>query len=129
MLMKAVKAVRKNRFSLCRAADLYGIRKSMINNHVFKRVNKVQPGLPPYLGEELEQRLYRWLIKMACIGYGQSKNDLFDHIQAIIKWLKWEMKFVDGHPGEQWYQLILQCFLHLKLNQAQLLSHQHASIS
>ena len=75
----------------------------MINDHVIKTVNKVQPGPMPYLGEELEQRLYRWLIKMACISCGQSKNDLFDRIQAIIKWLKWEMKFVDGHPGEQWY--------------------------
>ena len=59
-----------------------------------------------YLGDELEQRLYRWLIKMAHVSYwaiGQSKNDLFDCIQAIVKWLKWERKFVSGHPGEQWY--------------------------
>ena len=33
---------------------------------------------------------------MAHIGYGQSKNDLFDRIRAIVKWLKWETKFVDG---------------------------------
>ena len=41
MLMEAVEAVRTNRLSLRRAADLYGIGKSMINNHVIKRVNKV----------------------------------------------------------------------------------------
>ena len=39
------------------------------------------------------------------------------------------MKFVDGHLGEQWYRLFLQHFPDLKLCQAQLLSHQHASIS
>ena len=39
--MEAVEAVRRNRLSLCRAADLYDIRKSSINNHVIKKVNKV----------------------------------------------------------------------------------------
>ena len=76
-LVEAVEVVRTNRLSLHRAADLYGIGKSMINDHVIKKVNKVQPELMPYLGEELEQRLYSWQIKMACISYGQSKNDLF----------------------------------------------------
>ena len=66
---------------------------------------------------------------MAHIGYGQSKIDLFDHIQVIVKWLKWETKFVDGHLGEQWYRLFLQHFLDLKLFQAQLLSCQCAGIS
>ena len=44
-------------------------------------------------GSELEQRLYQWLIKMAHIRYAQSKSNLFDWIQVIVKWLKWEMKF------------------------------------
>ena len=66
---------------------------------------------------------------MARISYGQSKNDLFNRIRAIVKWLKWEMKFVDGHLEEQWYQLFLQHFLDLKLCQAQLLSLHHASVS
>ena len=39
--MEAVEAVRTNRLSLHRTADLYGIGKSMINDHVIKRVNKV----------------------------------------------------------------------------------------
>ena len=82
----------------------------------------------PYL-DDLEQRLYRWLIEMARIGYGQSKNDSFNHIQVIIKRLKWETKFVDGCLGEQWYRLFLKHFPNLKLHQAQLLSHQHAGIS
>ena len=100
--MEVVEAVWSNRLSVHRAADVYGIGKTMINDHVNKQVNKVWPGPTPYLGDKLEQRLYRWLIKMACIGYGQPKNDLFNRSQAIVKWLKWKMKFVDGHLGEQW---------------------------
>ena len=89
----------------------------------------MQPGPMPYLGDNLEQRLYRWLIKMARISYGQSKSDLFDHIQVIVKQLKWEMEFANGCLGEQWYRLFLKHFPDFKLCQAQLLSHQHASIS
>ena len=66
----------------------------MINDHVIKRVNKVQPGPMPSLGDDLEQRLYRWLIKMTCISYGQSKNDLFDRTQVIVKSV--EIKNIGG---------------------------------
>ena len=83
-LMEAVEVVRTNRSSLRRAADIYEIGKLTINNHIIKRVNKVRPGPMPSLGDDLEQKLYRWLIKMAHISYGQSKNDLFDCIQVII---------------------------------------------
>ena len=39
-LMEAVEVVRTNRLSLCRAADIYGIGKSMVNDHVIKRVKQ-----------------------------------------------------------------------------------------
>ena len=84
-LMETVGAVQSNRLSVCRAADVCGIGKSTISNHVNKRVNKVQLGPTPYLGDELEQRLYQWLIKMVRIRYGQFKSDLFDRIQTIVK--------------------------------------------
>ena len=89
----------------------------------------MQLGPTPFLGNELEQEFYCWLIKMACIGYGQSKNELFDRIQVIVKQLKWETKFPNGHPGKQWYCLFLKQFPDLKLQQAQLLSCQCTGIS
>ena len=121
MLMEAVQS---NRMTVHRATDVYRIGKSMIIDHVTKQVNKVHLGPTPYLGVELEQKLYSWLKKMAHTGYVQSKSDLFDRIQAIVKQLKWETKFPDGCLGEQWYRLFLKCFPDLKLQQAQLLSHQ-----
>ena len=72
-------------------------------------------GPTPYLGDELEQRLYHWLLKMAHIGYGQLKLDLFDRIQYIVICLKWETKFPNRCPGEQWYCHFLKWFPDLKL--------------
>ena len=56
--MEVVEVVRTNRLSLCRASDVYGIGKSMINDHFNKRVNKVQPGSMPYLSGEQWYRLF-----------------------------------------------------------------------
>ena len=47
-----------------------------------------------------------------------SRPYLFDQIQAIVKQLKWEMKFPNGCPGEQWYRLFLKQLPDLKLQQA-----------
>ena len=68
--MEAVEVVRTNRLSLCRAADLYGIGKSMINDHVIKSKQSVTRT------NALPRRRVR------------AENNLFYHIQAIIKWLK-----------------------------------------
>ena len=59
-------------------------------------------------GSELEQRPYQWLIKMAHIRYVQSKSNLFDWIQVIVKWLKWEMKFSLWMPGRRVVSAVLE---------------------
>ena len=59
---------------------------------------------------------------MARIGYGQTKLDLFDHVQIIVHCLKIPMPIVDDHLGEKWYRLFLVHFPNLALWKAQLLS-------
>ena len=66
---------------------------------------------------------------MARIGYGQTKPDLFDHVQIIIRLLKIMTPFVDDCLGEKWYKLFLVKFPDLALPQTQLLSKLHAGVS
>ena len=82
----------------------------------------------PTLDMNSNKRLYRWLLKMARIRYGQLKQDLFDQIQSIVIHLKWETKFANGHPDKMWYCLFLNCFPDLKLQQDQALSCQCVGI-
>ena len=66
---------------------------------------------------------------MARIRYGQTKPDLFDHIQMIVHHLKIPTSFVNDCPGEKWYRLFLLRFPDLALWQVQLLSKLRARVS
>ena len=80
-----------------------------------------------HLSPEIEECIYKWLLKMARIGYWQTKPDLFDHMQIICH-LKIMTPFVDDHLGEKWYRLFLVQVPDLALWQAQLLSRLHAGV-
>ena len=129
---KAVEKVRTGNLSYWQAHEIYGVPKSTIsdkiNRHCVKlNLNKPRPDC--HLLPEIEECIYKWLLKMARIGYGQTKPGLFDRMQIIIRHLKIMMPFVDDHLGEKWYRRFLACFPNLALWQAQLLSKLHAGVS
>ena len=130
-VQKAVKKVRISQLSYWQVHEIYGVPRSTIsdkiNRHCVKpNLNKPRPEC--HLSPEIEECIYKWLLKMARIGYGQTKPDLFDCVQIIIHHLKITMPFVDDHPGEKWYRLFLVWFPNLALRQAQLLCKLHAGV-
>ena len=88
-----------------------------------------KPGPQCHLSPEIEECIYRWLLKMVGIGYGQTKPDLFDCVKIIVHCLKIPTPFVDHCLGEKWYRLFLVRFPNLALQQAQLLSKLCAGVS
>ena len=131
-VQKAGEKVRTSWLSYRQAHEIYGVPKSTIgdkiNRHCAKS-NSNKPGPKCHLSPEIEECINKWLLKMARIGYGQTKPDLFDHVQIIVRHLKIMMPFVDDHLGEKWYRLFLVWFPNLALWQAQLLSKLHAGVS
>ena len=129
---KAVEKIRTSRLSYQRAYEIYGVPKSTISDKINRhsvKPNSNKPRPECHLLPEIEECIYKWLLKMARIGYGQTKPDLFDHIQIIICCLKIMTPFVDNCPGEKWYRLFLVWFPNLALRQAQLLSKLRAGVS
>ena len=115
----AVEKVRTSCLSYHQAKAIYGVPTSMISNKInciCVKPNSSKPGPECYLSLEIKQRIYKWLLKMARIGYGQTKPDLFDHIQMIVCHLK--IPFVNDQPREKWYRLFLHRFPNLALWQA-----------
>ena len=126
-LEKAIEKVRTGHLSYQQAHEIYGVPKSTISDQINRHSMKSEPnksGPQCHLSPEIEEHIYKWLLKMARIGYGQTKPDLFDRVQIIIHCLKIPIPFVDNHPGEKWYRL----FLNLALWQAQLLSKLCAGV-
>ena len=67
----AIEAVYKG-FGVRCAARMYGISKSTLCDRV-KNQRKSTPGPEPILTRGLEDRVVSWIMKMALIGYGQTK--------------------------------------------------------
>ena len=129
---KAVEKVRHSCLSYCQAKEIYSVPTSTISdkiNRICMKPNSSKPGPECCLSPEIEQRIYKWLLKMARIGYGRTKPDLFDHIQMIVCHLKILTLFVDDWPREKWYRLFLHQFPDLALWQVQLLSKLRARVS
>ena len=83
----------------------------------------------PSLNLDIEEWIYNWLIKMARIGYVQSKEDFFNQVQKLVMMPNIWTAFVNGCPSNKWYRLFLKWHPDLKRRLAQLLLKQWASIT
>ena len=109
---KAVEKVRTSRLSYRQAYEIYGVPKSAISDKINRhcvKLNSNKPGPECHLSPEIEECIYKWLLKMVRTGYGQTKPgygqtkpDLFDCVQMIIHHLKIMTPFVDNCLGEKW---------------------------
>ena len=124
-LGKAIKKGSTWHLSCQQAHEIYEVPKLTISDQINRHSAKSEPNKPGpqcHLSPEIKEHIYKWLLKMARIRYGQTKPDLFDCVQIIIRCLKIPMPFVDDRPDEKWYRLFLVCFPDLALQQAQLVS-------
>ena len=58
-----------------RAAVMFGVPKSTLQDKISGKVPvSMRKGPTSYLSTELEDRIESWLVKMARIGYGQTRQ-------------------------------------------------------
>ena len=107
VLDKAVKQVKQDKMTVCQASQIYDIPKTTISDHVTGKCVRSRHGPEPYLSKQLEDRIASWLIKMARIGYGQTKEQLFIKIQELINYLQIRTPFLNNCPSEMWYRLFM----------------------
>ena len=82
-IQKAVEKVRTGRLLYRQAHEIYGVPKLTISDKINRdcvepNLNKLEPEC--YLSLDIEQHIYKWLLKMARISYGQTKPNLLDHV-------------------------------------------------
>ena len=118
----AIEAVYKG-FGVRRAAQIYGIPKSTLCDRV-KNKRKSTPGPEPMLTRGLEDRVVSWIIKMARIGYGQTKEQIKDKVQELVNSLKMKTPWEDGRPSEKWYHLFMKQHPELKYRMSQALARE-----
>ena len=106
-LMNAMAAV-DNGTSIRKAAEMYGIPRSTLHDHVSGRIKYgARSGPSPYLTTEEEEELASFLLQSAKIGYPHTKSQVFAIVQQIIdgKGIKsnlsngWWERFCARHPN------------------------------
>ncbi len=108
-MRNAVSDVQTGCLSYRKAAQQYGIPKSTIRDHVTGLVEIGRRSGPrPVLSKEEEEAIVQWLIKMARIGYGRSKEQVKDTVKRILDKDGRRIElFSDNRPGRDWWY----CFL------------------
>ena len=87
-----------------------------------QRPMAVKEGHELMLSAELENRIVKWIIHVAQIGYGQIRCNILDKVQELVKELQIPTPFSDGRPSHKWYQLFMQCHPNLHVKMANILS-------
>ena len=128
-LQRAVDLVRSGRMTYRQAQLTFGIPRSTLSDKVNGNTTSQLKGPEPYLGREVEERIASWLKKMARVGYGQTRDTLFDKVQDIVARLNIPTPFPDGRPTKNWYYLFMKRFPYLGIRQAQLLSRERAGVT
>ena len=86
-------------------------------------------GPEPFLGNDLEDCIAAWIIKMARIRYGQMKEQIKDKVQELVKSLPIETPWPDDRPSEKWYKLFMKTHPVLRYEMSQALAREHCGIS
>ena len=84
-LQEAMKATQMG-MAIRRASEFYGILKSTLSDKISGHTTlSKKKGPELMLSRELKDRIEKWLITMARIGYGQTKNNVLNKVQELVK--------------------------------------------
>ena len=95
-LERAIHQVKIGKMMVRQASQNFGIAKTTIGDHVTGKRTQTRHGPEPYISKDLEDQIAAWLIKMAWIGYGQTKDQLFDKVQQLDIQLNIRTPFKDN---------------------------------
>jgi len=73
-----------------------------LHDHACGKAQGLGKGPEPVLTLVEEQALEDWLVEMASIGYGRTKQQLRQSVKEILEKEKRQNPFTDNMPGRKW---------------------------
>ena len=108
--------------SLRRAADMYGVPKSTLHDHISGKVQLgSKPGRDPYLSICEEEEVVSFLVQTARIGYPRTKKQVFALVQQIV-----DNKGIQTTITNGWWERFCQRHSNIALRSAVPLSYARA---
>jgi len=129
-MMAAVKSIHDNGKGLREAARLHNIPVETLRRHAS---GSVEPGCKPgphtVLTDEEEDRLARYLVQMANMGFGLSRETVMEMAFTIVQKSQRSHPFRDGKAGRAWFEGFQRRHPKLTLRTPQPLSYCRALCS
>ncbi len=124
-MLKAIEAVTKQRVSVRKASELYGVPKSTLSDKVLGKVPvKCRSGPSSYLTFEEEEELTSFILEMAKIGYALTRKEVICIVQRIV-----DSKDISTNVSNGWWERYVQRHPHIRLRAAVPLSLARAMAS
>ena len=126
-LAKALEDVQENKLSLRAAAAKHGVPRSILHDYVVGK-SKVgcTSGPDTVLMKEEEDELVKWALKMADIGYGQTRRQICEAVKRILDYTKRPNPFTENRPGKDWWYGFLRRHPNVAMRQPQALQASRA---
>lgn len=123
----AVENVVSGKLGLREASRLYNLPIESLRRRVVG-INEVRcrPGPPTVLSDEVEDQLANYLVKMADMGYGLSRETVMKMAFDIAEKTKSKHPFKDGTAGRAWFDGFRRRHPKLTIRAPQPLSHCRA---
>ena len=93
-----------------RAAEFYGVLKLTTCDKLNGKMPMGQKKGPPMkLSLELEDRIEKWIVHMARIGYRQMRSDILHKVVELLNKLNVQKMFGgNNRPSIKWYTLFME---------------------
>ncbi|CAC5404762.1 unnamed protein product [Mytilus coruscus] len=128
-IKNAVQMVENKSMSI-RSASQYNVPKTTIIDKLNGRSSlQARSGPNPVLYDSEEEMLVHWVIDMAKIGYGQTKQQLLYTVKTILDHDGRKTPFKDNLPGKDWLYAFMKRHPEISTRTPQKLGKERAVIS
>lgn len=109
-LEAAVNNIKSGNGSVRKAASVYGVPRSTVQDYLNGRVPAFKGKIGPssILSREEEKKLVQWCANMSKCGFPLKPDDLLNTVQKIVKDDGRPTPFSNGRPGRTWYNSFLK---------------------
>lgn len=129
-LINAIKCAREKKHSIKKISEEFGVPRTTLNKKLKQNnplIRKMGPAT--YLRDLEEQRIAKWILDKAQIGYPMHHNIVKSSIKKVLDDAKHKTSFKDNLTGRKWMKLFLKRFLKIKKKHTEILSKSRASVT
>lgn len=126
----AVQSVKQGGSSINNASRVYSVPRATLFDKLNNRTKVRCPqGRPTVLKEAEEKVLAEWVINMARIGYGRTKQELCFVVKKILEDDNRPNPFTDNLPGRHWIEGFLKRHENISLRTGEALGKERAYVT